>query len=267
MADKSNGPYFAVVIPTLNEEKHISHLLKDLRQQSFMDFEVVVVDGGSKDTTQKIVRGYGAKLIISGRKNVSYQRNLGADQSHSEWIVFMDADNRIPKSYLEKIKKYLESESPDILSTWIKPDSSLNEDKLTATIMNLFMDINKNTKKPYVLESMLIIKRGVFSQIRGFDTEVPWAEGGALLEKAVKMGFTYDFIKYPKYTYSFRRIKKVGKLRILQEMSQMEIIKVLRGGLTKKQTEFLYPMEGGKQYGRNKMKKLTLKEFISLLFD
>lgn len=267
MANKSNGPYFAVVIPTLNEEKRIPHLLNDLGQQSFKDFEVVVVDGGSTDTTQKIVRRYGAKLIISDKKNVSYQRNLGAKKSFSDWVVFMDADNRIPKTYLGKIKKYLDTENPDFLSTWMRPDGTSRRDKMTATVMNIFMDINKGTKKPYVLESMLIAKKENFLKLKGFNPNIPWREGEELLEKAVKKGMRYDFIKYPRYVYSFRRIKKVGTLKMVQEMSQMEIIKALKGNLTKKQAEFLYPMTGGKQYGGGTLKKLTLKEFISLLFD
>lgn len=267
MANKSNEPYFAVVIPTLNEEKHIPHLLEDLRQQSFKDFEIVVVDGGSGDLTQKIVRRYGAKLIVSDKKNVSYQRNLGAFESSSNWVVFMDADDRIPKTYLKKIKKYLDTKNPDFLSTWMKPDGKSRRDKMTATLMNVFMDINKGTKKPYVLESMLIARKENFIKLKGFNPNIPWREGEELLEKAVEKGMRYDFIKYPRYVYSFRRIKKVGTFKIVQEMSQMEIIKALKGGLTKKQTEFLYPMMGGKQYGKGVMKKLTLKEFISLLFD
>lgn len=258
--------YFTIVIPTLNEEKNLPKLLNDLKLQSFKRFVVVVVDAKSKDATQKIAKQYKANLTISSKKNVSYQRNLGAKEADSPWIVFMDADNRIPKTYLQKIKRHLEKEDPDILSTWMRPDSNSNKDKLTAGIMNIFMDINKNSKKPYVLESMVFIKKGCFEKLKGFDITIPWREGEDLLERAYKMEMNFDFIKTPKYTYSFRRLKKVGAFKMLQEMSQMEIIKMLKGDLTKEETKFLYPMKGGAFYKSGGKSKLTLKEFLAILF-
>lgn len=264
---KTGNKIFDIVIPTLNEESHLPNLLGDLRAQTFRNFNVIVVDGKSEDKTKEIIKKYKVKLIISSRRNVSYQRNLGAEESKAEWIVFMDADNRIPKRYLENVYKYLNTHSPDLLSTWIKPDTGSNKDKLTATIMNLFMDLNKNSKKPYILESMFLIKNSCFKKLKGFNPKTPWGEGEELLGKAKKAGMTFDFVKNPKYTYSFRRLKKIGAFKMLQEMSQMEIVKALKGNLTKKETEFLYPMKGGAFYKNGSKKKLTLKKFISILFE
>lgn len=258
---------FTVVIPTLNEEVHLPHLLNDLDKQTYKGFESIVVDAKSIDKTREIAKKYKAKVLTSNIKNVSYQRNLGGNAANTDWIVFMDADNRIPKTYLQKVKKEITKGNPDIFSTWMKPDSYSNKHKIMATLMNIFMDMNKNSDKPYILESMVFIKKETFKKLKGFNTKIPWREGEELLERAHKMGLKFTFGKNPKYTYSFRRLKKIGAFQMLQEMSQMEIIKMLKGNLTKKETEFLYPMKGGEFYKNDKTRKMSLKRFLSVLFD
>lgn len=259
--------FFTVVIPTLNEEKHLPRLLDDLKKQTFKNFSVIIVDGRSEDKTRDIAKKYNVQVLISQKRNVSYQRNMGAKSAKSAWIVFMDADDRITKTYLKKVQSYISKNDPDILSTWLMTNSRLTKDKLTATIMNLFMDINKNSKKPFVMESMVFIKRDVFHKLGGFNVNIAWREGEELLQKAKQIGFNFDFINTPKYTYSFRRLKKVGAFKMLQEMSQMEVIKALKGGLTIKDTKMFYPMNGGGFYKSQNKKKLSLKKFISILFE
>ncbi|KKR90414.1 hypothetical protein A2434_02470 [Candidatus Woesebacteria bacterium RIFOXYC1_FULL_41_14] len=259
--------FFTIVIPTLNEEKRLPTLLSDLEKQTFNDFSVIVVDAMSSDATIRLARQHHARVVISNKKNVSYQRNLGAKHSQSEWTVFMDADNRIPKDYLQKIKEYVEIYSPDILSSWIVPDSRLKKDKITATLMNIFMEINKNASRPYILESMIFIKTKIFQTLGGFNTDIPWGEGEDMLGRAHKMGFKFEMLRDPKYTYSFRRLKKIGTFKMLQKISQIEIIKMVKGDLTKNDAHFFYPMNGGTFYKNGEEPKMTLQKFISILFQ
>ena len=259
--------YFTIIIPTLNEEKRLPNLLNDLNRQTFKDFSVIVVDAMSKDATTKIALKHNAKVIVSDQKNVSHQRNLGAKHSESEWTVFMDADNRIPKNYLQKINNYIVTANPDILSTWITPDSILKKDKITATFMNIFMEINKNASRPYVLESMIFIKTKIFKTLKGFNASVPWGEGEDLLGRAHNRGIRFEMLRDPKYKYSFRRLKKTGTFKMLQKISQIEIIKIVKGELTSKDAHFFYPMSGGTFYKNGDEPKMTLQKFISILFQ
>lgn len=265
---KTNNKFFTVVIPTLNEERHLPRLLSDLKNQTIQNFDIIVVDAKSEDETQSIASKYGALVIESPKKNVSHQRNIGVKSAKTDWIIFMDADNRIPKTFIDKITKYIYLNSVDIFSTWLKSSSKLKKDKFTATIMNIFMEINKKSSQPYVMESMIIAKKDVFMKLGGFDVNINWREGEELLKKAVEKKYKFDFIKNPKYTYSFRRLKKIGTFRMFQEMSQMEIIKILRGGkLTKSDTALFYPMSGGKFYKTKDKEKVTLQKYISILFQ
>ncbi|MDP3442236.1 MAG: glycosyltransferase, partial [Ignavibacteria bacterium] len=84
MNEKKMNPRFSIVIPTLDEEICLPQLLKDLSLQSWTDFEVIHVDGGSKDKTLEKAKAWEDKLnlrtISHDVKNVSAQRNRGATE-------------------------------------------------------------------------------------------------------------------------------------------------------------------------------------------
>lgn len=96
----------SVVIPAYNEEKKIPKVLECLKGQ---DCEVIVVDDGSTDRTVEIANSYGCKVIISGKKNVPYSRNLGIEHAKGNIIVSLDASEMIvPPNFIEEIKKNFE---------------------------------------------------------------------------------------------------------------------------------------------------------------
>jgi glycosyltransferase involved in cell wall biosynthesis len=249
--------YFTVVIPTLNEENNLPRLLADLQNQSYKNFQIIVVDAKSKDKTQNIAKKYKVNLIISDKKNVSHQRNLGAKEAKTEWIVFMDADNRIPKNYLIGLKRHVMTLNPDILSTWFKPDTNVRQDKFTATLMNIFIDLNKNSPTPYVMESMILFRKKSFEKLGGFDTTIGWREGEELLKRAHKLGMKFEFVKNPRYKYSFRRFKKSGSPRLFQSMIKMEILRITKGKLPEDKAKKYYPMKGGKYYETKNKKPIS----------
>ena len=79
-------PFFTIIIPTLNEENFVGRLLNDLVKQTFNNFEIILVDGRSTDTTIEVVKKYAKilpfrKIIKIGGRNVSKQRNRGAQSA------------------------------------------------------------------------------------------------------------------------------------------------------------------------------------------
>ena len=103
MADMK--PFFSIIIPTLNEEKFVGKLLLDLTKQKYKNFEVIVVDAYSEDKTLAEVQRFDSALTISkiikiAGRNVSKQRNKGAQSAKAPYLVFIDADARIRSSFL-----------------------------------------------------------------------------------------------------------------------------------------------------------------------
>ncbi len=96
----------SVVIPALNEEKLIGECLESLKHQDFSgDYEIIVVDNGSRDNTSQIARKMGARVIDCPRKGVAYARQAGAEAAGGEIIVQADADTIYPHWWLTRIQK------------------------------------------------------------------------------------------------------------------------------------------------------------------
>jgi peptidoglycan/xylan/chitin deacetylase (PgdA/CDA1 family) len=95
---------FSVVIPAYNEELLIRESLESIKNQDFSgEYEVIVVDNGSKDNTAKIARDMGIKVVDCERKGVSNARQAGAEAASGEIIVQADADTIYPKWWLSRI--------------------------------------------------------------------------------------------------------------------------------------------------------------------
>lgn len=84
---------FSVIIPAHNEEQKIARALQSIRDQSFKDYEIIVVCDACTDHTKDIAREFGAKVIeINGHCSAA-ARNAGLDVAQGEWVLFCDADD------------------------------------------------------------------------------------------------------------------------------------------------------------------------------
>ncbi|MAW94888.1 MULTISPECIES: glycosyltransferase family 2 protein [unclassified Leeuwenhoekiella] len=84
----------SVIIPTFNEEAYLADALKSV---DFAD-EIIVVDSNSKDGTSAIAKAFGARVLFRDFDNFSAQKNFALNYATSEWILFLDADERITHS-------------------------------------------------------------------------------------------------------------------------------------------------------------------------
>jgi len=101
---ENNPPKISLIIPVLNEEKALDHLLPYLQAQAanFEQLEVIVSDGGSSDNTITVSKKYGVSWLHSekGRPN---QMNAGAKKANGQILYFLHADSLPPKHYDQAI--------------------------------------------------------------------------------------------------------------------------------------------------------------------
>lgn len=93
MDEKNHEPMFSVIVPAHNAERYIGIGLDSILDQSFRDYELIVVCDKCEDNTEHIARGYGAKVIRTDYGLDGMARNAGLDAARGKWILFMDDDD------------------------------------------------------------------------------------------------------------------------------------------------------------------------------
>ena len=105
-------PQISVIVPIYNVEKYLERCIESILKQTFLDFELILIDDGSPDRCGEICEEYAAKdprIYVIHQKNggLSAARNAGIDyvfsDSDSEWITFIDSDDWIHPEYLERL--------------------------------------------------------------------------------------------------------------------------------------------------------------------
>ena len=124
-------PYFSIIIPVYNRPDEVDELLESLSKQSFLDFEVLLIEDGSSIKCDLVAQKYSHLLNIryffkenSGR---SETRNYGMEKAEGEYFVFFDSDCVIPPFYFEKIKKNLTDNYTDSYGGPDKADKSFSD--------------------------------------------------------------------------------------------------------------------------------------------
>ena len=105
-------PYFSIIIPVYNKENHIKATLESVLNQTFKDFEIIIVNDGSTDNSENKISQISDKRIhLHSIKNhgVSYARNYGISKATSDLIVFLDADDLWKPFHLEDLKSLYET--------------------------------------------------------------------------------------------------------------------------------------------------------------
>jgi len=129
----------SVIIPTLNVARYIPKTLQSLLAQTFKDFEVLFVDGGSTDGTLDIIEStikeapFEWKTLSTERKGVSVARNLGIKTSQGKYIYFLDGDDYISPQCLELAYERITSDNADIVffGYGVVKGSTLSEDYIS----------------------------------------------------------------------------------------------------------------------------------------
>jgi glycosyltransferase involved in cell wall biosynthesis len=109
--------FFSIIIPLYNRPQEIDELLHTLTKQNYLQFEVLIIEDGSKIDAKAIVDSYTDRLDISYyfKENAGqgFARNFGFERAKGDYFIVFDSDCLIPPNYLETVKNYLLKEQLD----------------------------------------------------------------------------------------------------------------------------------------------------------
>lgn len=260
--------FLSVIIPTLNEELYIGNLLTDLAKQKNKNFEIIIIDGSSVDKTVEIVNQYLKKLSltcqVTKKRNVSYQRNFGASQAKGNYLVFLDADTRVNSSFITNVTKFIDTKKGLVFLPYVDPEENTPQVQVFYQFINFLIDISQSTAKPLSSVGGMIWNKEFFKFVGGFDETLFISEDMNIIQKAHKWGVRAKFMPRIKIKFSFRRIKREGKLQSLYKLFMGTYFVIFKGGV--KDKIFEYEMGGGhynKKYISSNLNKNSSAEFIN----
>ncbi|MFH1276031.1 MAG: glycosyltransferase [Candidatus Woesearchaeota archaeon] len=203
-------PFFSVIIPAHNEENYIKSTLHSIKNQTYQNFETIVIANGCTDSTEEIVKkrtNERLRLLSLPKANVSVARNAGALNSQGEVLLFLDADTLLAEDSLQKIKEEF-SDKHSVATTRVLPDS----DKLKFKLAMKFKNFYHTTNLYQGCSGALICRKQDFSKVEGYDPEIIVKEHRKLIIKLKKLG---EFGCVNTYvTTSMRRLKEWGLMKV-----------------------------------------------------
>lgn len=180
--------FFSIVIPLFNKENFISNTLQSVFNQSFTDYEIIIVDDCSTDNSLKIVVENSSDKVKIVRheinKGLSATRNTGIKNATAKHIIFLDADDLWKPTYLEKINTLiLKFPEANLFATnyaelypnniEIPPTTNLKNFENDGIIPTFF---ESNLSQPIYCYSSLCVEKRVFEKIGFFDERITFGE-------------------------------------------------------------------------------------------
>jgi rSAM/selenodomain-associated transferase 2 len=210
----------AIVIPALDEAQNLSWLLPDLATR-WPSAEVVVADGGSRDATATIVRGYPSMRCIDAPPGRARQMNAGARVTRAPLLLFLHADTRLPSRALEAIADTL----ADAAVVGGRFDVRFDTRRPIMRVVAWLMNARSRLTGIATGDQAIFVRRSVFDAMEGFP-DIPLMEDIAF-SKALKRHGGLACLRL-QVTTSARKWEREGPLRTIALMWLLRFLYVCR---------------------------------------
>jgi glycosyltransferase involved in cell wall biosynthesis len=232
-------PNVSVIIPTYNRAFIVKQSVDSVLQQTFGDYEIIVVDDGSTDNTGDVLKPYGDKIHYDYKKNggISSARNRGLEIAAGDYIAFLDSDDFWKPEKLEKQMAFFREH----------PEYGMVATRcLTNTVDRNFTTVSINKRRRYgksgwvyknlfyrnfIRTSSVVVKKECFEQLGVFDESLPRCEEIDMwlrIAKKYQIGFINDILTvYTRRPIEIRMDSVKGRknwIRVLEKNYDPELI-------------------------------------------
>lgn len=198
-------PLVSVIIPTKNSSRTLEKCLESVKNQSYKNIELIVVDNNSTDNTKDIARKYTDKVFNYGPER-SAQRNYGVEQSIGEFVAIIDSDMKLSPKVIETCVQNIESDTKTV--GIIIPEESFGE--------GFWAQCKKLERSFYIgvsyMEAARFFRKDAYVQAGGYDENMVSGEDWDLSQRIEKQGVfgrTNEFIFHNEGKISlYKTIKK-----------------------------------------------------------
>lgn len=152
---------FSIIVPVYNLEKCIERCLKSLLEQDYVEYEIIIVNDGSTDKSEKLCENYVKRdnrvhLITTTNNGLSVARNTGVSNAKGRYIIFIDGDDFVENGFLRELAENIDSNNyPDLLMFGYRQLADITLEKIGT---NENVEIHRGAGSDF-LEKVLAKKR------------------------------------------------------------------------------------------------------------
>ncbi len=165
---------FSVVMPTYNRKDIISEAINSILNQTYQEFELIIVDDGSSDNTYSFVKDKYSKELEKGKIRYYYKenegvckaRNYGLSKVNNEWITYLDSDNMVYPAFLETFAIAIQ-ENPNIKTFYADMCRISNKKRASRDF-----DINQMLFANFIDLGVFCHHKTVYDELGGFDENI-----------------------------------------------------------------------------------------------
>jgi len=197
----------SVVIPLYNKQLSIKSTIQSVLNQTYKDFEIIIVDDGSTDDSAKVVESISdnrVHIVSQSNQGVSAARNRGINKASNEWIAFLDGDDLWKENHLEEVNKMM-SLFPDekIYVTSFEYSDKREVFKCPRQTYNFKIEnyFKEAIQETLICTSIVVINKDCFEKVGGFNIELDRGEDTDLW---VRLARNYNIIKSSTVTATYR---------------------------------------------------------------
>lgn len=252
LLNESESPFVSVIVPTYNDSERLDKCLFALGLQNYDEnrYEVIVVDNGSIDSSEKIIREHAAKRIYYDKIQNSYAaRNAGIRHAKGEIYGFTDSDCIPSKGWIREGVRALANENTDLVGGNVSFIFSKSPSSAERIDSSTNMQIEKGIRERGIAKTAnLFVKAHVFAGVGTFPENVQ--SGGDVLwtSAATSKGFRLVYCHEAEIAHPARGLRNLLTKQIRVGVGQMEIFSKKRMNLCSllwfTLGEFLPPITG-----------------------
>lgn len=170
------NPFYSVCITVYNGEKYIARALESVAQQSFRDYELLVLDDGSTDRSAEIASQFDCRVMTQPNSGVGVARQRLLEEAKGEWIAFLDHDDRWTPDYLQRMTDFSSDPRDVFRYTWIHHESPEGEIWDPPIAPRIGDHAFGHVLPQRIWPSASVLKRGTLLELGGFEPGLKAAE-------------------------------------------------------------------------------------------
>ena len=213
--ESNSMPKYSIIIPIYNRPNEAEELLESLAKQTYKNFDILMIEDGSTEDCEAIVKTYSNELDITYHFKINSgpgdSRNVGMSMASGDYFIFFDSDCIIPPQYFEEVEKHLAETPLDAFGGPDSADSSFSKVQkainyaMTSIITTGGIRGKKNKLDQYQARSFNMgIRREVYDKVGGY-TDVTPGEDPDLSYRIMNAGFRVGLIERA-YVFHKRRV-------------------------------------------------------------